>query len=248
MAATRGEEVGGRWALCLPRESAVALGPLRRRPGVTVHETGAGLWLQGDGPDETLELSLRALPGARRYVVLPDGQLLEAGKRVPHGFLPAGTWHSLTQWLEVSLDAAGLAGRLTEGVLLRLVRSTGVRAENVLLTGLSAWSAYGSDAAQVRLERWSFAVSAGGGVVVRGEPLPPLPGQPFVETEGVAVPAGWAWEPAVDASVLRELLALDGSDLALLHPDGTWDHVGGEDFIRASRSAIRLSAEGGGDG
>ena len=239
--------VSGRWAVCLPREAAAALGPLRRLPGVTIHETPADLWLQGNGLDEALERSLRALPGARRFEVLGDGQLLEAGLRVPHGFLPTGEWQPLAQWLEVRLEAAGLAGRMAEGVALRLVRSAAVREANVLLTSLRAWADYGGGAAQVRLERWSFAVSDTGGVAVRGEPLPPLPGQRYVETEGVAVPAGWAWEPAVEAAVLRQLLGLRGSDLALLHPDGSWDHVRGEHFVRASRSAVRLTA-GGGDG
>jgi hypothetical protein len=242
VAATRGQEIAGRWAACLPRTAAATLGPLRRLAGVTVHEAREEVWLQGNGADEALERSLRALPGARRFAVLSDGQLLESGKRVPYGFLPDGAWQPLAQWLAVRLDAAGLAGRLAERVPLRLVRSALVREANVLLTSLQAWRAYGSEAAQVRLERWSFAVNDAGSVVVRGEPLPPLPGQHFVEVEGVAVPAGWTWQPAVEAAVLRELLGLRDNDLALLHPDGTWDHVSGDNFVRASRSAIRQSA------
>jgi hypothetical protein len=241
VAATRGQEVAGRWAVCLPRAAAATLGPLRRLPGVTVHETQEEVWLQGAGADEALERSLRALPGARRFAVLADGQLLEAGNRVPYGLLPGGAWQPLAQWLEVRLDAAGLAGRVTERVPLYLVRSVLVREANVLLVSLCEWGEYAREAAQVRLERWSFAVSGAGAVVVRGEPLPPLPGQRFVEVEGVAVPAGWTWEPAVEAAVLRDVLGLRGNDLALLHPEGTWDHMRGDHFVRASRSAIRLS-------
>jgi MoxR-vWA-beta-propeller ternary system domain bpX2 len=73
-------------------------------------------------------------------------------------------------------------------------------------------------------------------------------GRFFVEQEGVAVPAGWRWEPAVDAAVLRRLCNLGPGDLALLDQDGTFDLVPAGQFVRASRSAVRLSARGEGHG
>jgi hypothetical protein len=234
--------MSGRWAACLPREAAGALGRLRLVPGLTVHEDGDTVWLQGDGLDEALEPVVRGLPGARRFAVLPDRQLVAAGTRVPFDYLPEGPWHSLPEWLAVTLDGAGLAGRVEARVPIRLERSGAVLEENVLLTSLAGWVSYGEEAPQVRLERWAFAVSDDGRAVVRGQPLPPLPGERFVEQEGVAVPAGWAWDPPVEAAVLRAVLGLEAGDLALLHPDGTWDRVAAGNFTRASRSAIRQSA------
>lgn len=236
-----------RWAVCLPREVVAALGRLRRVLGLRVCDGGGAVWLQGDNLDETLALRLRALPGARRYAVLDTGQLIEAGTRVPCGRLPDGPWPTLPAWLEVHLDPAALAGGVSARLPVCLVRSAVVLGENVLLAALAEWTAYASSAPQLRLERWSFAVNNAGMVVVRGEPAPSIPGQRFVEREGVAVPAGWAWEPAVDAVVLRELLGLQTNDLALLHPDGAWEHVPADGFTRASRSAIRLSARGASD-
>jgi len=235
--------VSKRWAVCLPRESIAGLGRLRLIPRLSVCELGEQVWLQGEGGDEALETSLRGLPGATRFSVFPDRQLLAAGTRVPHGYLPEGPWHSLAEWLGVTLEPAGLAGKIGEGVPVRLVRSSSPCEANVLLVSLVAWRDYGVNAPQVRLERWSFAVSDAGDVIVRGLPLPPLPGQAFVEWEGVAVPAGWYWDPPVDAAVLRDVLGLASGDLALLHPDGAWDRVPADVFVRAVRSAIRLSGE-----
>jgi hypothetical protein len=67
-----------------------------------------------------------------------------------------------------------------------------------------------------------------------------------VEDNGIAAAAGWIWSPPVDSEVLRDSLRLEPHDLALLHEDGTWDHVRGADFVRATRSAARLSQEGAG--
>jgi len=234
--------VTGRWVVCLPRESVAGLGRLRLVPRLSVCEQAEQVWLQGEGGDETLEAALRGLPGARRFSVFADRQLLAVGGRVPHGYLPDGPWHPLAEWLGVTLDPAGLAGKVAEGVPVRLVRSS-PREANILLTALETWRAYGASAPQVRLERWSFAVSDGREAIVRGLPLPPLPGQSFVEREGVAVPAGWDWSPPVDAAVLREVLGLAAGDLALLHPDGSWERIPADAFVRAVRSAIRLSGE-----
>ncbi len=225
------------------------MGRLRLVPGLSVCERPGEVWLQGDAPDESLDARLRALPGAQRFAVLPDRQLVATGARVPHGHLPDGPWQPLARWLEVRLRAPGLAGKAGRRVPVRLVRCSAEAEPAVLVTTLAAWEAYAVAAPQVRLDRWSFALGAAGEVVVRGSPLPPIPGEAFVEREGVAVPAGWAWEPAVDAAVLRDVLGLCAGDLALLRAGGGWDHVAADSFVRASRSAARASArEGAHDG
>lgn len=79
-------------------------------------------------------------------------------------------------------------------------------------------------------------------MIIRGLPLPPLPGRLYCEAAGVAVQAGYHWEPALEPAVLRIALRLEKADLALLHADGTWDHVRNGDFVAATRAAVRLSA------
>jgi hypothetical protein len=127
---------------------------------------------------------------------------------------------------------------------ITLVPSARAAAASVLLTTLDRWEPYATEAPQVRLDRWQFAVADDGRVIVRGEPLPPLPGQRWVEREGIAVPAGWQWSPPVDAAIVRAVFRLEPGDFALWHTDGTWQRIRARDFVPASRSAARASAEG----
>jgi hypothetical protein len=68
-------------------------------------------------------------------------------------------------------------------------------------------------------------------------------GQRLVEHDGILVPAGWAWLPAVDAPVARRLLGLGLGDRAPLHPDGTFEQIAGDDPAMATRAAVRATAE-----
>ena len=118
------------------------------------------------------------------------------------------------------LPTAALPAVLPNRIPLSLVPDPVYRESNMLLTSLAEWTAYGDTASQVRLDRWHFAVSAKEEVIVRGVPLPPLPGTRLVEEQGVAVPSGWHWSPAVDADVLRSMFKLASHDVLLWTPQG----------------------------
>ncbi len=236
--------IGQAWAVCMPKMGARAAGRLRTMAGVKACLTEERLWLRGFGQDEKLEKILCMLPGAERFLVAADGQLRPVGARVPRGRLPDGPWVTLAEWLGVDLPVAGLAGRMARRGSLALVRSCEAADANLLMTGFEGWEEYAVTAPQVRLDRWQFAVAADKRVLVRGQPLPPLPGPRWIQREGVAVPAGWTWSPPVEPGVLRRLLGLEGDDLALLHPDGTWEKVAGAGLQRVCRSAVRRTAEG----
>jgi MoxR-vWA-beta-propeller ternary system domain bpX2 len=231
------------WAVCLPMSQADAVGPLRLAAGVQVCQTQEQFWLQGEPLDEALELRLRSLPGAQRFFVLPDGQLRRPGARVPQGRLPSGAWLPLSQWLHVELPPTVWGGQLEQRAALALVRSTQEVEPGVLITTIERWNAYIALAPQVRFDRWHFAIARDGRTVVRGQPLPPLPGDRWVERQGVAIPCGWSLPDGIDATVMQRLLTLDSGDLALVAPDGSWEMISSGDFVRATRSAVRLSAE-----
>jgi hypothetical protein len=243
----------GRWALSMPPSEAAALRGLRRAAGVQVCESASSIWLRGESCDERLEQRLRKIPGGRRFTVLADRQLQPSGGRVPDGFLPEGPWKPLADWLGVELPAAGWSGESSERLQITIERAVppvdeATAAPTLLLTTLSAWAAYARTAPQVRLERWSFVADETGRVLVRGAPLPPLPGERFVEQGGVAVPLGWHWRPAVEPAIVREGLArecpaLAENDLAISFRDGTWQRIPADSFVRADRSAVRLTAE-----
>ena len=227
------------WAICLDRRDVSAAGRLRQVAGVEVYEEAEAVWLRGPQLGEALQWQLAAVAGARRFSVLPDGQLLPSGARVPRGWLPRGPWTALSRWMGLECPPALLAGRDEATVARVLVRSERMEEASLLLTQFDLWAAYAVDSPQVRLDRWRFAVAAGGRAAVHGRPLPPLPGQRWVEQEGIAVPAGWTWTPAVEAALLRQIFGLAEGDVALWHADGEWERIAADEFVRATRAAVR---------
>jgi hypothetical protein len=241
-----------RWAVMLPDDAAPHLGTLRLLPGLEVCQQPEAIWLRGENL-EAVDTRLRGLPGARRYRRLADGQLVALEQRVPSARLPQGEWRPLAEWLRCVLPDAVWPGSRPARAQVRLVRSSSPAEANLLVLALDDWQAYAETAPQVRLERLSFALGAGRRVLVRGTPLPPLAGQRFVERAGIAVPAGWQWEPAVEAEVLRAALAPDavapgsvagqGSLVLFTSPECDFERIPAEAFVRATRSAVRLSVE-----
>ncbi|HEY2253603.1 MAG TPA: hypothetical protein VGH74_21155, partial [Planctomycetaceae bacterium] len=206
-------------------------------------ESAGSLWLRGNASDERIELLLRKIPDAQRFEVLADGQLRPEGKRLPQGRLPQGAWVSLKSLIPVELPVATLAARLTERVSFRCRRVSSMHDANVLLTNLHDWQAYGRNAPQVRLQALTFALSSDNRVVVRGTPLPPIAGDRFYERGGMALACGWGWPRWLDDETARAALNISANDLALVSPAGTWETIPADQFVRATRSAIRLSGE-----
>jgi hypothetical protein len=231
------------WAVCLEGADAAAVGLLRTTPGIRACAVEGQVWLRGDAWDDSLVLALRCLPGARRYAVADDGQLRTLGSRVPTGQLPAGPWTALPEWLRPELPSAAMPRGVPRRVPLKLVRSAEEQPATIVIVSLQAWYEYATHCPHVRLDRWQFAASAEGRVLVRGLPLPPLPGEQYVVSESIALPAGWRLDPPIDAAALRPLLQLNEHDLALMQLDGTWQRLTANDFVRASRSAVRATRE-----
>jgi hypothetical protein len=235
------------WTVSLPRSERYAVGFLRLSAGIEVLETGDSTWLRGPLLDDSLELDLRKLPGATRYRVLEDGHLLQVGSRIPSGTLPEGEWMPLDRWMRPELPGAAFPGEPSRRIALRLVRSAEEREARVLVCDLESWVECASAAPDVRLEGLEFAVAEDGRVLVRvvreNAPLPSLPGDRYVEAAGVAWPCGTTWDAPAAGEILRELLDLEEGDVALFSEGGRCEIVRAEDFVRASRSAARLSLE-----
>jgi|GEM_PF-379936 len=219
------------------------LGTMRRWQGLEVCEADGSVWLRAEHLDDEQWDYCRRLPGADRFTLTLDGRLLSVGKLVPHGRLPAGPWRPIGVWLEVELPPRGFALPPPQPTGLALVRSTTERDAAWLLTEINAWCAYAATAPQVRLANWSFAADAAGRVLIRGTPLPPLPGTQFVVSEGIAVPVGFAWSPAVGAAVLRRVFRLERDDGVLWTADGVRRRIAAGDWVRATRSAVRLTRD-----
>lgn len=229
---------------------AGALASLRDSVDLQTLRLGDRLWLWARSPSDELDAALRLVPGAERFSVQADRQLVAIGRRVPSGHLPDGEWLPLRQVVELALPPPALPARLADRVELRLVRASLAPAEEevppsgMLLTG-PAWLAYAEMAPEARLSRLSFAASARGEAFVIGKPLPQLAGRQFYSRQGIWMPVGWRWQPAVEPAVARRVLGLsDMSDLVLWREDGRWSRLSQHEFARATRAAVRATFGG----
>jgi len=233
------------WAVAVDLEQVRLLARLRRMPGLTVCQTDDALWLRGDIQEGEVAPQVATIPGARCFDLLPDKQLRPLGRLVPEGHLPEGHWQPLSAWLKVELPHMKTDARTDlPPVRLRVVRSGVFREPAMLETSLEKLAEYFDSAPEWRIQRWQLALALAENqtepsILVRGQPLPPLPGQHWTEHEGICTPAGFAWEPAVDAAVVKELLGLAKDQIALLHPNGTHETIMVDDWVRANRSAVR---------
>jgi hypothetical protein len=232
------------WAVHMAASAAPAAAELRMEAGIEVLEGDDSLWLRGKSCDERIDVMLRRLPGATRYEVLSDTQLLPEGKRLPSGRLPGGTWVAIKSWAALELPVATLAAQCGQCIAIRLEPVSASDEPDLLVGTLADWSEYATRAPQVRLERLTFAASADSRAIVRGRPLPPLPGTRYYERAGVAVPCGWGWPSWLTAELVRAALDIETGAVALFSPAGTWEEIPADQFVRATRSAVRLTVEG----
>jgi hypothetical protein len=226
------------WALSVAREDAAALVGLRLRPRIEVGQTGQQVWLRGQPADESLVALLHALPATGRYEWQAPDRLRRLDQRIPSARLPNLQWQPLDSWLLVELPAAALPANIPFAVALRLMRSGEEHEPDLLLTRINEFRNFARQAALVRLERLTFAAAADGRVLVRGTPLPSLPGSRFVLHDGVAVPAGFAWAPGVSKQVLARRFGASPEALVLWYEDGTSSRFHTEHFVPAAPSAV----------
>lgn len=231
-----------RFVWSLPMAEIRALGPLRRWADVESLEAGPLVWLRASSLAEDEWELVRRLPGADRFTVIDDGRLTRVGCLVPCSRMPSGAWQPLKHWLRVELPASAEPSPDAPAATLRLIRSTEEREAGWLQTTLEAWTTYAVAAPQVRLQRWLFVVDGRGVVVVRGSPLPTLPGLRLVDHGGIAVPAGWIWTPRLPADVVRDAFGLGAGETLLWTADGACRRIAPDDWVQATRSAVRLTA------
>jgi hypothetical protein len=243
--------MSSQWVIRVASSDAGSLAPLRLTRGIEVAEKEAFIWVRGAN-DEKLERLVRALPAVARYELTSGNRLRNFESRIPSETLPALNWQPVNTWLRVQMPSSSLEGRFTERdtaantpspVSIRIARSAEERPIALLMTSLAEWREFALNAPDIRLRQLRFAVDGAGNVAVRGKPLPPLPGRQFVLNGNIAVQAGFAWEPAVSADVLSRRLGLSADALALFHEDGTFSRIEDEQFVPATRSAVRETAE-----
>lgn len=230
------------WVIQLARNDAEALASLRRHTDIQIGEDNEALWLSGKMANESLALALQALPAMARFDSIGGNVLRPVGSRIPSATLPKLSWQPLTSWLQVQAPVAALPGNLPGRETLRLVRSSQEFSANLLRTHLDSWNQFALSAGMIRLAPLRFAVSDSREVLVCGQPIPPLPGRQYVEREGVAVPVGFHWQPAVDISIVRRVFNVVADALIVWDENNTFIRVNAEQFVPATRGNARATA------
>lgn len=228
---------------------------LRLSPGVEMAETASNIWLRGMTSLDEAQAALASIPHVRLYSLEAAGLRLRDHLLVSRT-LPAAVGTDrvasrgdqfLTAWLPVlpgtpvELPRAVYASGTMTPLPIRLVRSVQFQRSSVLVTTLQQWAEFAESAPKVRLDRLAFAMSDDGRVLVRGEPLPPVPGQQYWETDGIVIPVGWASSPALDGLTLSKGLGRTDLELLLLAEDGSVESIPKSSFVQASRAAVRAS-------
>ena len=231
------------WAICLERKDAAALGSFRLQAGIEVAEAENRVWLRGKRGNEELAHKLSTLCALARYEWLAADWLRKQENRIPTMRLPSLGWQPLDAWLQIEFPPAAMPATEPKKTSLQLVRSGEERDANLLLTNLKEWAGFVRQAARIRLDFLRFAVDNQGRVLIRGTPLPPLPGQRFVVQGNIAVPAGHDWQPAVSPEVLLRLLGGSNESLVLWEEDGLITRLVAEQFIPASRRAVQATQQ-----
>ena len=232
----------------------MALLSLKGLPGVQLLDDGDLLWLgvaESNAEDRLrLEQALRCIPGTTCYDVIEDSQLRPAGRILPSGFLPTGDvdrWQALSDWIDVRFPPTVLAAELPAPTTIRIVRGSSRYANNsqtpeLLKCHFFQWLRWAENASEARLNRLSFACDDRGNVLVRGKFLPPLKGTRFIEYKHVAVPIGFSWAPQISVAVLNQVLKTDHESITVLFEEEESWRVDLNQFVVASRSAVRLTA------
>jgi hypothetical protein len=241
--AREGRGVKHPWAIYIAKEDCATLAILRLRNGIEVAENGDEIWLRGKAGEESLDTKIAALPARERFEWLNFDKLRRIDQRVPSRRLPELAWKPINTWSEVRFPLAAFPADLPAKVELRLVRSFEEQQPTLLLTSVGEFSTFSAVAAAIRLNPLRFAANANGEVLIRGNPLPPLPGRRFVLHGRIAVPTGFAWRPAVAVEVLERAFNVSGDAMVLWHEDGPITRLHTEQFIAVTRSAVRATAD-----
>ena len=233
------------WFASIPLSRARYLSGLRQFHGIEVLDEGEGerVWLRGPDLKEEILYSLKGVLDCHLYTPHGDGQIVPHDKTIPKGYEPKGQWTSVGSWLTTLPPRSRFPIKTVVGVKLNLVRGGHQKPPKLAILSHADWLSYANSAPKVRLDRLAFAACRKG-ILVIGEPLPSLRGKYFWESDGIAVPIGFSWRPAVGSSVLRSLFGLADGDIALLLPKNGCTIIRNDQFVGASRSAARLTERG----
>jgi len=215
------------------------LGNIRTFPGLSVRDVDDIIYVRGitDNPS----IRIKKLPTLNTYTLSKSGELFPIGKSTPVAVLKDLEWIPLQEYIEVAPPVSALPGATDRKYSMALVPSDSERIGTAILTTLDNWKNYAESAPDIRLEKLSFAVSEHKKVVIMGTPLPALPGKEFWASERFLIPCGFDFEFPLLKELFQKKITQTNSGRILLSTDGHIEIIPDYNFVKATRSAIRLT-------
>lgn len=232
------------WVAKLRQRDLLRSAPLRLDENVeTACDPDTGfLWIRGSRIDN----AVLSLPFLSLFRIETHGSdlLFPIDSGLPATRLPKDLdWRPLWKVaVPAEFSATLFPFRTVYPVSLRVVRGGSCELPNMLRTSRSAWKRYAHSVPEIRLKPLHFAVSPNE-VLVRGTPLPPISGTTYIEKDGIALPSGYCFSPAIAPQIAVSALRLSKGEVAIFSPSGEVECIGTEMFIPVTRASVQLSID-----
>lgn len=220
-----------------------SLGTVRTVDGIRACEHEGKIWLRGIPELAKADRRVRILPAEKTFLLGEQDLLFPIGGTTPEGKLPSTHWKSISDFVKVENPVSAMPGHVRAQLPFRLERSEQTQSGEALRISLEAWKVYADVAPLHRLQALKFAANAEGEVLVMGVPLPAIPGKEYWMQDLMLIPGGYDLEYTTLSAQVSERLNPLKDSVVVLHEDGSWEKIGWEQFVSASRSAIRLTGE-----
>lgn len=214
------------------------IGQIRHLLGCWIAETREEFWLRIEKPQDEFPLAVKQIPAKAKYR-LEDDLLFPLEGYTPIGKLPQMEWQPIASFMTVELPTAALPGNIEKQIPVKLIRTEEPKDTPFMLMSWENWRNYALQASNIRLQTLSFAVSVKQDVIVKGLPLPPMPGLLFWQNQQILLPAGWNFEHTILAEIFSINYLNGKEEWLLIRSEQEWERIKKKNFINASRSAIR---------
>lgn len=217
----------------LPVRDAHLLADLRLQSGLEIAEGDGWLWLRGPTVP-----GAATIPGLQPCQGVAGGPVVIGGDRVASVHAPVIGWRAIRDLAPVSAPPLRRAGP-TPQVTVRLRPGGDMRDIELLLVTRLALRQWADHAASIRIRTLRIAPFDQERVLVRGNPLPSLPGEGWWCLGPLAIPLGQTLEPVLRSEDAERWSGCQAGELLLACGDG-WRRLPEERWVDATRAHLRV--------
>src|SRR5579871_3995181 len=122
------------------------------------------------------------LPVKKTFLLDDERQLFEKKSDTPVDVLKEYNWQPLSEFLKIELPVFAMPAKVTGKYTFKIIPASNSANGSALLTALAIFKKYAEEAPAIRLQSLTFAASEKNEVLIKGNPLPPLPGKEYWES------------------------------------------------------------------